>query len=734
MPDYTPDQVAQQGDVVYLLSSANRRVYRWSISGGAYLNPWVVGMNQGLSTAAPSRMAYSANHQRLYLGYATGAIRYLDATATNPVEGSLVNMTGGINALTSAGNYLVAQVGTYYSSNTSYVLDSTGTTKAQGGGYYSTVDTAWDGVTSRLYYVANGSSLYYEVIDQATGLISSNGSTNFNNGSAGVAPARVSVDGQSILLGSGDVYAQNLAWSGTLGAPLADARWFANGSLAALTTASGQTQLTRLNGTTFATLEQRSFAGDALRVVGSDTAMVVLTMSNGTVKFYNYAPSNDTDGDGVLNTVDAFPQDAAASLDSDHDGYPDAWNAGKGPSDSTTGLTLDAFPQAAGCWLSAHGSGGVCNPATTVPNYIPDQVAQQGNVVYLLSTANKRVYRWSISGGTYLNPWIVGQNQGLGTAGPARLAYSANHQRLYLGYATGVIRYLDVTATNPVEAKLASMTAGINSLVSAGNFLVAQVGTYYYTDNSYVLDSSGATKAQGGQYTAGSDMTWDPVTSRLYYPNTGYSYALYYEVINQTSGAITSNGTSSANGSSTVSPPARVSVDGAYVLVGNGDFYAQNLTVSGTLGYPVTDARWFADGSLATQVSSGNQTIVRHLKAGSLAVLELKTYTGQALRVVGSDSLMAVLVNDNGTLQIYSYAPSTDTDGDGVLNTRGRIPARRGRLNRHRRGRLSRRLECRQESIRQQQRSEARRFPDRIRMLAGRARQWRRLQLRRHPA
>jgi hypothetical protein len=52
----------------------------------------------------------------------------------------------------------------------------------------------------------------------------------------------------------------------------------------------------------------------------------------------------DTDDDGVLDYVDAFPTDVAASVDTDGDGYPDSWNPGMSEGDSTTGLELDAYP------------------------------------------------------------------------------------------------------------------------------------------------------------------------------------------------------------------------------------------------------------------------------------------------------------------------------------------------------------------------------------------------------
>ena len=163
-----------------------------------------------------------------------------------------------------------------------------------------------------------------------------------------------------------------------------------------------------------------SYAGQALRVLGSDTSMVVLLVNNGAVQFRRYVPNNDSDGDGVPNTQDVFPPDPAAAVDTDRDGSPDSWIPGRTQADSTTGLTLDAYAQDSACWLPAHGNGVICNPGATVPDFVPDQIVQQGNIIYLLSNSNRRVYRWSISGGAYLNPYVVGINQGLSTAAPRR--------------------------------------------------------------------------------------------------------------------------------------------------------------------------------------------------------------------------------------------------------------------------------------------------------------------------
>jgi hypothetical protein len=62
---------------------------------------------------------------------------------------------------------------------------------------------------------------------------------------------------------------------------------------------------------------------------------------------------SDSDSDGVTDGQDAFPNDPAASIDSDSDGYPDAWHIGMNEDNSTSdpALILDAFPSDADKYL-----------------------------------------------------------------------------------------------------------------------------------------------------------------------------------------------------------------------------------------------------------------------------------------------------------------------------------------------------------------------------------------------
>jgi len=68
-------------------------------------------------------------------------------------------------------------------------------------------------------------------------------------------------------------------------------------------------------------------------------------------------PVKDSDNDGIRDNTDKFPFDPAASVDSDSDGCPDAWNPGmsRNHSISVPKLNLDHFPEDPGACLDTDG-------------------------------------------------------------------------------------------------------------------------------------------------------------------------------------------------------------------------------------------------------------------------------------------------------------------------------------------------------------------------------------------
>jgi hypothetical protein len=79
-------------------------------------------------------------------------------------------------------------------------------------------------------------------------------------------------------------------------------------------------------------------------------------------------PDNDgkdsSSGTGEGLGVDKFPDDPAASVDSDEDGYPDEWNPGMSELNSTTGLILDQDPTNSNISVE---------PTTIIPEFVPEK-------------------------------------------------------------------------------------------------------------------------------------------------------------------------------------------------------------------------------------------------------------------------------------------------------------------------------------------------------------------------
>jgi hypothetical protein len=382
-------------------------------------------------------------------------------------------------------------------------------------------------------------------------------------------------------------------------------------------------------------------------------------MQGGFPQFHDYVPSDDVDGDGVSNVNDAFPDDVAASADTDHDGRPDAWNTGRSQADSTTGLVLDAFPLDSGCWLAAHGSGGVCDPSTTVPQYVPDRIAAGGDVAYLLSTANRRVYRWSIATGRYLNPYVLGAGDE-GDVSVLTMTWSAAHQRLYLGYQTGAIRYFDTTAANAGEAAFASTAMATSGLASVGNFVLAMDASGAWATH-YVFSSAGTLVDSAEWNYISAESAWDPVHSRLYYFSGFSPPDVHYEVIDQVTGEITASGETPYHGEIVYQGPIRVSPDGERILLGSGGILDRaTLTFVGGVS-AVTDANWRDDVLVTLDAFDG----VHILDARGEDELATYQYNG-APRALLFGTNEAYLVHVVGGATTFVRLPFFDADADGM--------------------------------------------------------------------
>ena len=224
--------------------------------------------------------------------------------------------------------------------------------------------------------------------------------------------------------------------------------------------------------------------------------------------------NTDSDNDGVGDNSDAFPNDPAASLDTDNDGYPDTWNPGYSAEDSTTGLILDHFQDNDACWLVTHSNAdGSCNFAATMPHFIPDNVESGANGdLYLLSNDNKTIYVWNSQTQSYQQPLRLTptDTQNIVT----HVSWAATQQRLYLGYNSGTITYIDISKGR-FEQPYHQLRTAVTALEATDNFIFTQHSEGYNT-LQYILDQKGNITDTTSVNLGALSLFWRSDESRLY--------------------------------------------------------------------------------------------------------------------------------------------------------------------------------------------------------------------------
>ena len=103
-------------------------------------------------------------------------------------------------------------------------------------------------------------------------------------------------------------------------------------------------ELHQINETTFTEEEEYTSSGRViLGTIGVDGEIYIISTFSTSSKIRLF--DLDTDGDGITDSMDAFPYDSSQSLDSDGDGY----------GDNPQGNNSDQFPDDVSQWLTQMG-------------------------------------------------------------------------------------------------------------------------------------------------------------------------------------------------------------------------------------------------------------------------------------------------------------------------------------------------------------------------------------------
>jgi hypothetical protein len=627
------DVVPGDGGTLYLVSNAQSRVVPWSATTGVCSNPILLG-------AGVVDVAYSRVNRRIYVGYDTGAITAIDPDAPN--ETPFARTPLSLRGLATAGSFVFA-IDVTSPWVTHYVFDPLGNQVASKDWNYWSHELTWSEVNHRMYFFRDDTGpndLHFEELNCATGAFAGAGETPYHGAYDIAGPIRVSPDGNLVLIGGGEIYdAHDLHRVSSLPGVIKDAAWLPNGKVLVLREAGTSSLIEQRGGPSFYLDNAQKFDGApiALRSLG-DGAVVVTSTAGAQPSLTVYHENVDGDGDGVPYAQDAFPLDRAASVDSDHDGFPDAWNAGQDGSGSS--LTLDAFPLDSACHLASQGQSGNptdCDIVGTVPSYTPASILFDGtDVLYLHDRAGNRIFRYSTAQSRYLNPFVPLVDASL-------VSWVGAHGRLYLAHDDGAISRIDVAGS--AESEFTTLPRKPHGLSGVGNFLfAADPSGAWATHYTFGADASLRSEVEWNYYSR--EYAFSSATARIYFFRDNSSpNDVHWETIDQSSGQITGAGESPYHGEYVIEPPIRVSQNGARVLLGPGDVYdGGDLNHRTKLPVASLDAAWLPDHGVVVLGSDG---ILRWYDA-LYAPGTTRAVNGTPLRVFWTPGKLVVVTLVNG--------------------------------------------------------------------------------------
>lgn len=218
---------ADLSGVIYMLAADDRFILRWSSEMGEWLDP--IPLQEGAV-----RMAFHEPSGSIFVGYASGWISRLDACGPT-VETHFAVLPDTPHGLVAAGNFIFGAdpSGAW---NTQYVFDLAGNETNREDWTRRSNDYGWCPQLDRLFFLSTAVSprdLYFVEVDQATGVVLDDDDSPYHGTYGFRSPLAVSVDGDRVLAGPGDVFdTTSLTHLGSLPvAQLTDAVWRPTGLL-----------------------------------------------------------------------------------------------------------------------------------------------------------------------------------------------------------------------------------------------------------------------------------------------------------------------------------------------------------------------------------------------------------------------------------------------------------------------------------------------------------------------
>lgn len=471
----------------------------------------------------------------------------------------------------------------------------------------------------------------------------------------------VSPDGSELLLGKSALLdGDTLAFNEQLNITYSNAFWRSNGELWLV----GRSDVSYHVPTTWAVfrfdaarelLERKYIPGYLYSVTETGSGLELRVATQAGNESIVFEPSDDSDGDGVLNIVDAFPNDAAASVDTDADGYPDSWHNGYSESALSSSRVLDQYPADFICYLAEHGTNSACKYNRFASTYsgIHDAFVSADGIVNFRSGDNNVLHRWSAQSQSFLSPVVLATRSALLPLKSTRaLHYDADSDKLYVSYSDGTIAVMRMGQdSSPVAA--AQFPVDLQSMVLAGDHLLTGRNSTFFT-----IATSDFSIKDYTEYGFTNLNFWDSKRERIFH-NFGN---VYYTGID-TQGLI---GDTESVSLYIRGNRATRSANSNFALSNGGGVYAlDDIRLVATLG-DTQYTQWLQNSALTVLVENGvwkaqlwsldHQTIVQEEILPSMPNILL---AGHGMAFTG--------LRTNDEIH-FTQLTIADSDGDGLLD------------------------------------------------------------------
>jgi hypothetical protein len=241
------------------------------------------------------------------------------------------------------------------------------------------------------------------------------------------------------------------------------------------------------------------------------------------------------------------------------------------------------------------GAGGT-DDMTSAPYAADATFLDRNGVLYLLSKANRQLFRWSPDERRPLSP--IGLQ-----SWPNKVAYSATTHRIYVAYGDSRVTQIRLDEGSVEERPFYTSIQRIDALTCGGQYvIVSDTNTSISTRWTAVIAPDGTVTKRTSMEDASFDYEWVPSLRRLYHFRDWLSPNDLIVTTVGNDGSLASRDSPYHGDPEMVTRyPIRVSPDQRLVLLGSGRFYdAETLRLTATaLPNRIDDAFW-SGGTLYT--------------------------------------------------------------------------------------------------------------------------------------